>query len=101
MFKQLHRQMCTSVGTSPDKIMDRVIGLVKKFDKIDATKVTETADFQKDLCLDSLDRVELVMAFEEEFSIEIPEEKADKLTCCADVAKYIVSGGELKNVNPE
>jgi NADH dehydrogenase (ubiquinone) 1 alpha/beta subcomplex 1 len=39
-FKQLHRQMCTSVGTSPDKIMDRVIGLVKKFDKIDATKVT-------------------------------------------------------------
>ncbi|KAG6768886.1 hypothetical protein POTOM_024498 [Populus tomentosa] len=101
VFKQLHRQMCTSAGTSPDKIMDRVIGLVKKFDKIDATKVTETADFQKDLCLDSLDRVELVMAFEEEFSIEIPEEKADKLTCCADVAKYIVSGGELENVNPE
>ncbi|KAH8506981.1 hypothetical protein Peur_043850 [Populus x canadensis] len=101
VFKQFHRQMCTSAGTSPDKIMDRVIGLVKKFDKIDATKVTETADFQKDLCLDSLDRVELVMAFEEEFSIEIPEEKADKLACCADVAKYIVSGGELKNVNPE
>ncbi|KAJ6912224.1 hypothetical protein NC651_014798 [Populus alba x Populus x berolinensis] len=101
VFKQLHRQMCTSAGTSPDKIMDRVIGLVKKFDKIDATKVTETADFQKDLCLDSLDRVELVMAFEEEFSIEIPEEKADKLTCCADVAKYIVSGGELENVNPD
>ncbi|KAG6770967.1 hypothetical protein NC652_015630 [Populus alba x Populus x berolinensis] len=101
VFKQLHRQMCTSAGTSPDKIMDRVIGLVKKFDKIDATKVTETADFQKDLCLDSLDRVELVMAFEEEFSIEIPEEKADKLTCCADVAKYVVSGGELENVNPE
>ncbi|KAJ6332412.1 hypothetical protein OIU76_010744 [Salix suchowensis] len=93
VFKQLHRQMCTSAGTSPDKIMDRVIGLVKKVDKIDATK--------KDLCLDSLDRVELVMAFEEEFSIEIPEEKADKLTCCVDVARYIVSGGEQKNVNPE
>ncbi|KAG5242321.1 acyl carrier protein [Salix suchowensis] len=102
VFKQLHRQMCTSAGTSPDKIMDRVIGLVKKVDKIDATKqVTETADFQKDLCLYSLDRVELVMAFEEEFSIEIPEEKADKLTCCVDVARYIVSGGEQKNVNPE
>ncbi|KAJ6380537.1 hypothetical protein OIU77_029431 [Salix suchowensis] len=39
VFKQLHRQMCTSAGTSPDKIMDRVIGLVKKVDKIDATKV--------------------------------------------------------------
>lgn len=54
-------------------------------------QVTETANFKKDLCLDSLDRVELVMAFEEEFSIEIPEEKGDKLTCCADVAKYILT----------
>ncbi|PNX71541.1 acyl carrier protein mitochondrial-like [Trifolium pratense] len=51
-------------------------------------EVTETADFQKDLDLDSLDRVELIMALEEEFSIEIPDEKADKLTCCTDVAKY-------------
>lgn len=59
-------------------------------------QVTETADFKKDLSLDSLDRVELVMAFEEEFSIEIPEEKADKLTCCADVARYIVSTTESK-----
>ncbi|KAM7525313.1 hypothetical protein LguiA_015215 [Lonicera macranthoides] len=90
------RPLCTSAGTSPNQIMARVLGLVKKFDKIDATKVTEKADFQKDLCLDSLDRVELVMAFEQEFSIEIPEEKADKLKCCADVAKYIVSGDEQK-----
>ncbi|KAK6269167.1 hypothetical protein QUC31_013327 [Theobroma cacao] len=91
MFKLLRHQICTSTGASNAQIMDRVIGLVKKYDKIDASKVTETADFQKDLCLDSLDRVELVMAFEEEFSFEIPDEKADKLTCCADVAKYIVS----------
>lgn len=101
VFKQLRWQMCTSAGNSPDRIMDRVIELVKKFDKIDANKVTAAADFQKVLSLDSLDRVELVMAFEEEFSFEIPEEKADKLTCCADVAKYIVSGGEQKIVNPE
>ncbi|KAK2968861.1 hypothetical protein RJ640_008028 [Escallonia rubra] len=90
-------QLCTSVGTSSDEIMSRVIGLVKKFDKIEGTKVTETADFQKDLSLDSLDRVELVMAFEEEFSVEIPEEEADKLRCCADVAKYISSGAEQKS----
>ncbi|XVF75164.1 hypothetical protein PTKIN_Ptkin13bG0165400 [Pterospermum kingtungense] len=92
MLKQLRHQLCTSTGASNDQVMERVIELVKKYDKIDANKVTETADFQKDLCLDSLDRVELVMAFEEEFSIEIPDEKADKLTCCADVAKYVVSG---------
>lgn len=61
-------------------------------------QVTETADFQKDLSLDSLDRVELVMAFEQEFSLDIPDEKADKLTCCADVANYIVSGAEQKVV---
>lgn len=62
-------------------------------------QVTEDADFQKDLSLDSLDRVELVMAFEQEFSIEIPDEKADKLTCCADVAEYIESGAE-QNTKP-
>ena len=60
-------------------------------------QVTETADFQKDLSLDSLDRVELVMAFEQEFSIEIPDDKADKLTCCADVAKYIISESQSSN----
>lgn len=38
------------------------------------------------------------MAFEQEFSVEIPEEEADKLTCCADVAKYIVSGAQKKPV---
>ncbi|XP_021902393.1 acyl carrier protein 3, mitochondrial [Carica papaya] len=92
----LSQLICTSTSTSHDQIMDRVIKLVKKFDKIDSHKVTETADFKKDLSLDSLDRVELVMAFEEEFSIEIPEEKADKLTCCADVARYIVSTTESK-----
>ncbi|KAF3960805.1 hypothetical protein CMV_014508 [Castanea mollissima] len=98
VLKQLSRQMCSSTVTCPDQIMDRVIGLVKKFDKIDASKVTKTADFQKDLSLDSLDRVELIMAFEQEFSLDIPDEKADKLTCCADVAKYIVSGAEQKVV---
>ncbi|KAI7749672.1 hypothetical protein M8C21_033733 [Ambrosia artemisiifolia] len=87
----LNRLLCTSTGSGREQVIDRVIGLVKKFDKIDAAKVTESADFQKDLSLDSLDRVELVMAFEQEFSIEIPDEHADKLKCCADVANYIQS----------
>lgn len=91
-MEQLTRLMCTTTTHSPDQIVDRVVRLVKKFDKIDASKVTETADFQKDLSLDSLDKVELVMALEQEFSIEIPEEEADKLTCCADIARFIASG---------
>ncbi|CAA3019393.1 acyl carrier 3, mitochondrial, partial [Olea europaea subsp. europaea] len=88
---------CSTISSnSNDQVMDRVIKLVKKFDKIDAAKVTEKADFQKDLSLDSLDRVELVMAFEEEFSVEIPDAEADKLKCCADVAKYVISTADQK-----
>ncbi|KAK4386761.1 Acyl carrier protein 3, mitochondrial [Sesamum angolense] len=86
----------TAASVNQDQVLDRVIRLVKKFDKIDPAKVTEKADFQKDLSLDSLDRVELVMAFEEEFSVEIPDAEADKLKCCADVAKYILSSSNEK-----
>ncbi|XP_054778788.1 acyl carrier protein 3, mitochondrial [Prosopis cineraria] len=92
------RRLCSSTDASSDMILDRVIGLVKNYNRINASKVTETADFQKDLNLDSLDRVELIMALEEEFSIEIPDEKAEKLTCCADVAKYISSEASQKVV---
>ncbi|GJM95829.1 hypothetical protein PR202_ga12607 [Eleusine coracana subsp. coracana] len=75
-----------------DGIME-IMNAVERMRKVclGKSRVTETADFQKDLSLDSLDRVELVMAFEQEFSIEIPDDKADKLSCCADVAKYIMS----------
>ncbi|CAI8615904.1 unnamed protein product [Vicia faba] len=95
------RGWCSSTGASSDPILGQVIRLVKKYDRIDAEKdtfmqVTETADFQKDLSLDSLDRAELIMALEEEFSLEIPDEKADKLTCCKDVAKYIASEADQK-----
>ncbi|KAL1214028.1 Acyl carrier protein 3 [Cardamine amara subsp. amara] len=92
-FKSIGKLNFTSTATDggQDQILSRVIELVKKCDKTNTSKVTEKADFTKDLSLDSLDKVELVMAIEEEFSIEIPEEKADKLTCCADVATYILS----------
>ncbi|KAJ1690259.1 hypothetical protein LUZ63_014414 [Rhynchospora breviuscula] len=78
-------------SASSEQLTTRVIELVKKYDKIDADKVTENADFAKDLSLDSLDRVELVMAIEQEFSIEIPDNEADKLSCCADIVSYIRS----------
>ncbi|GAB2225949.1 hypothetical protein Drorol1_Dr00021730 [Drosera rotundifolia] len=85
------RQLCTTLSTSLDDITMQVLTVVKIFDRLDASKVTETIDFRKDLLLDSLDRVELVMAFEQEFSIDIPDDQADKLICCVDVAKYIES----------
>ena len=56
---------------------------------VNADQVTADAKFIEDLGADSLDTVELVMALEEEFSIEVPDEEAEKLQSVGDVIKYI------------
>jgi acyl carrier protein len=56
---------------------------------VDAEKVTAEASFVEDLGADSLDTVELVMAFEEEFGMEIPDEEAEKLRTVGDAINYI------------
>ena len=56
---------------------------------VDASQVTPEASFIEDLGADSLDTVELVMALEEEFGREIPDEEAEKLEAVGDVIKYI------------
>lgn len=56
---------------------------------VDEGEVTPTASFIDDLGADSLDTVELVMALEEEFSLEIPDEDAEKITSVGDAIKYI------------
>ena len=56
---------------------------------VDEAQVDPTASFVDDLGADSLDIVELVMAFEEEFSVEVPDEDAEKLQTVGDVIKYI------------
>ena len=56
---------------------------------VEAEKVTPEASFVEDLGADSLDTVELVMAFEEEFGMEIPDEDAEKLQTVGDAIKYI------------
>jgi len=56
---------------------------------VEAEKVTPEASFVEDLGADSLDTVELVMAFEEEFGIEIPDEDAEKLQTVGDAINYI------------
>ena len=56
---------------------------------VEAEKVTASASFVEDLGADSLDTVELVMAFEEEFGIEIPDEDAEKLQTVGDAISYI------------
>jgi acyl carrier protein len=56
---------------------------------VDEEEVTPDASFVDDLGADSLDTVELVMAFEEEFDIEIPDEDAEKITTVGDAVQYI------------
>ena len=68
---------------------DRVKKIVVEHLGVDAEKVTEEASFIDDLGADSLDIVELVMAFEEEFGCEIPDEAAEKILTIKDAIGYI------------
>ena len=70
-------------------IAARVKKIVIEHLGVDADKVIESANFIDDLGADSLDTVELVMAFEEEFSVEVPDEDAETLKSVGDVIKYI------------
>jgi len=56
---------------------------------VDESKITEDSSFVDDLGADSLDIVELIMAFEEEFDIEIPDEDAEKIKTVGDTVKYL------------
>ncbi|MEM7216069.1 MAG: acyl carrier protein [Pseudomonadota bacterium] len=56
---------------------------------VDADKVTENASFIDDLGADSLDNVELVMAFEEEFDVEIPDDAAETIQTVGDAIKFV------------
>ena len=60
---------------------------------IDEDKVTDNASFIDDLGADSLDTVELVMAFEEEFSVEIPDDAAEKILTVKDAIDFIQQAG--------
>jgi acyl carrier protein len=70
-------------------ISERVKKIVVEHLGVDAAKVTDNASFIDDLGADSLDTVELVMAFEEEFGIEIPDDAAEKIITVKDAVDYI------------
>ena len=72
---------------------DRVKKIVVEHLGVEADKVTEAASFIDDLGADSLDIVELVMAFEEEFNVEIPDDAAEKLSTVKDAIEFIDNQG--------
>ena len=71
-FEQVKKIVVEQLGVEPDEVQ-------------------MTSTFVDDLGADSLDIVELIMAFEEEFNIEIPDEKAEKIKTVEDVVKYLES----------
>ncbi|MDH4200658.1 MAG: acyl carrier protein [Spirochaetia bacterium] len=69
--------------------MDIIKKIIAEQLGVDESEITQESHFIDDLGADSLDTVELVMALEEEFGIEIPDEDAEKIQTVGDVAKYI------------
>ncbi len=72
-----------------EAVADRVRAIIAEQLGVKLEEVTDAASFIEDLGADSLDTVELVMALEEEFGIEIPDEEAEKLVTVGDAVKYI------------
>jgi len=75
------------------KLEERVKEIIVEQLGVNAEQVTPEASFIDDLGADSLDTVELIMAFEEEFGAEIPDEDAEKLTSVGKVLEYLKSKG--------
>ena len=74
-----------------EAVADRVRAIIAEQLGVKLEEVTDAASFVEDLGADSLDTVELVMALEEEFGIEIPDEDAEKMGSVGDAIKYIES----------
>ena len=72
-------------------VAERVKKIVIEHLNVEADKVTENASFIDDLGADSLDTVELVMAFEEDFSVEIPDDAAESIVTVGDAVKFITA----------
>jgi NADH dehydrogenase (ubiquinone) 1 alpha/beta subcomplex 1 len=88
VFRSQRAWYATS-GLSKEVITSRVLEVMKGFEKVDPTKISASSSFADDLGLDSLDAVEVVMAVEEEFSIEIPDAEADEIKTVQQAIDYI------------
>ena len=78
------------------EVFDKVKGIIVELLGVDAAKVAPEARFREDLEADSLDLVELIMAFEEEFNEEIPDEDAQKITTVGGAVSYIMERAKAK-----
>jgi acyl carrier protein len=70
-------------------IKDKVTKIIADKLVIDETEITDTANFKKDLGADSIDLVELIMEFEREFDLSIPDEKAEEIQTVGDAISFL------------
>jgi NADH dehydrogenase (ubiquinone) 1 alpha/beta subcomplex 1 len=77
-------------------VLQRVLEVVKNFEKVDASKVSAESHFINDLGLDSLDVVEVVMALEQEFVLDIPDHDAEKIQSIPEAVEYIAQHPQAK-----
>ncbi|GAB0134462.1 Acyl carrier protein, mitochondrial [Epichloe bromicola] len=86
------RMYSAASSLKKEEVEGRIMSLLQGFDKVnDVANIKPTAHFANDLGLDSLDTVEVVMAIEEEFSIEIPDKDADSIHSVDKAVEYILS----------
>ncbi|CAI5674759.1 NADH:ubiquinone oxidoreductase subunit AB1b [Oreochromis niloticus] len=85
--------LCRQYGDLPpltlETIKERVMYVLKLYDKINPEKLQTSSHFMKDLGLDSLDQVEIIMAMEDEFGFEIPDAEAEKLMTPEEIVQYV------------
>lgn len=79
-----------------DTVESRVKEIIVNELGVESEKVTKEASFVEDLGADSLDTVELVMAFEEEFGIDIPDEDAEQMRTVGDAVSYLEKNAEAE-----
>jgi acyl carrier protein len=90
-------QGAASVGTNKmSDVAERVKKIVVEHLGVEADKVVDNANFIDDLGADSLDTVELVMAFEEEFGVEIPDDQAETIVTVGDAVKFLEKASAAK-----
>lgn len=74
-------------------MLERVKEIIEEQLNLEGVEITESSSFKEDLGADSLDLFELVMAFEEEYGIEIPTEDLEKITTVGNIIEYMKSKG--------
>jgi NADH dehydrogenase (ubiquinone) 1 alpha/beta subcomplex 1 len=94
--KSIMRAYSDHHGLSQDEVTSRVVEVIKSFNKVDPNAVTAHSHFQKDLGLDSLEQVELILNIEDEFAVDIPDAESEKIQSAEDAINYIIAHPHAK-----